>query len=64
MRLTEFWRRMDEALGPAYARSWAHDHVLGALEGRTVDEAIAGGVDTVTVWRAVHAELKLHPSDR
>jgi hypothetical protein len=55
---------MDEALGAAYARSWAHDHVLAALDGRTVDEAIAGGVETVTIWRAVHAELRLHPSDR
>ena len=64
VRLTEFWRRLEEALGAGYARSWAHDHVLTELEGRTVDEAIAGGVETVTIWRAVHAELRLHPSDR
>jgi hypothetical protein len=64
VRLTDFWSRLEQALGPAYARSWAHDHVLAALEGRTVDEAIGDGVDTLDVWRAVHAELALHPSDR
>ena len=64
MRLTDFWARMEGALGPAYARSWAHDHVLAGLGGRTVDEAIADGEDTLLVWRAVHAELALHPSDR
>ncbi|MBI1378788.1 MAG: DUF3046 domain-containing protein [Frankiales bacterium] len=64
MRLTEFWRRMEGVLGPAYARSWAADHVLAALGGRTVDEAIAGGEETVVVWRAVHAELGLHARER
>jgi hypothetical protein len=64
MRLTEFWRRLDSALGPGYSRSWASDHVLAALGGRTVEQAIAAGEETVTVWRAVHAELGLHPSDR
>ena len=64
MRLTDFWSRMESALGAAYARSWAHDHVLAALGGRTVDEALEAGEDTLVVWRAVHAELALHPSDR
>lgn len=64
MRLTDFWSRMETALGAGYARSWAHDHVLAALGGRTVDEALAAGEDTLAVWRAVHAELQLHPSDR
>ena len=64
MRLTDFWNRMEAALGPSYARSWAHDHVLADLGGRTVEEAISAGVDTVEIWRAVHAELALHPSDR
>ena len=64
MRLTELWTRMESALGPAYAHSWARDHVLAALGGRTVEQAIAGGVETVTIWRAVHAELALPPRDR
>jgi hypothetical protein len=64
MRLTEFWRRLEHQLGPAYARSWASDHVIAALGGRTVDQAIAGGEETVDVWRAVHAELELHARER
>ena len=64
MRLTDFWERLELALGPAYARSWAHDHVLSSLGGRTVDEAIAAGIETVDVWRAVHAALELPARER
>lgn len=52
MRLTDFWERMNEVLGPSYARSWAHDVVLPPL-GLTVEQAVAAGVDTVDIWRAV-----------
>ncbi len=58
MRLTDFWERMEQVLGPAYARSWAHDVVLADL-GCTVDEAIASGVDTKDVWRAVCAQAEV-----
>jgi hypothetical protein len=64
MRLTELWRRMELALGPTYAHSWASDHVLAALGGRTVEQAIAAGIETVTIWRAVHAELGLPARER
>ncbi len=64
MRLTEFWARMEQALGPAYARSWAAMHVLGSLGGRTVAESLAAGEAPKTVWRAVWAELELPPADR
>lgn len=52
VRLTDFWERMDAVFGPAYARSWAHDMVLPDL-GMTVEQAIASGVDTKEIWRAV-----------
>jgi hypothetical protein len=55
VRLTDFWARLEQAFGPAYARSFAADHVFTALGGRTIDEALAQGEDTVTVWRAVVA---------
>jgi hypothetical protein len=55
VRLTDFWSRLEEAFGPAYARSLARDHAFAQLGGRTIDEAIAQGVETVTVWRAVVA---------
>ena len=53
MRLTEFWARMAEHFGPAYADSFARDHVIAGLDGRTVSEALAAGEPTKTVWRAV-----------
>ena len=64
MRLTEFWSRMEHALGPAYARSWASLHVIAALGGRTVNEALAAGVPAKEVWRAVWAVLELPAADR
>ena len=64
MRHTEFWARMEQALGPTYARSWASMFVLGDLGGRTVDEALAAGVPPKEVWRAVWAALDLPAKER
>lgn len=64
MRHTEFWARMEQALGPSYARSWAEQHVLGELGERTVLESLAVGEDPKRVWRAVWAELGLPPHER
>ena len=64
MRHTEFWARMEAALGPAYARSWADQHVLGELGERTVVEALETGEPPKAVWRAVWAELGLPARDR
>jgi len=64
MRHTEFWDRMEHALGPAYARSWASMFVLTELDGRTVDEALASGVPPKQVWRAVWAVLGLAARER
>jgi hypothetical protein len=64
VRITEFWARMESALGAAYARTWAREHVVSGLEQRTVMEAFADGWDAKTVWRAVWAELELPPRDR
>ena len=64
MRHTEFWARMDQALGPAYSRVWAQQHVLGSLEERTVLESLEAGETPKTVWRAVWAELGLPASER
>ncbi|WP_433084476.1 DUF3046 domain-containing protein [Dactylosporangium sp. CA-052675] len=55
MRLTDFWQRLEEVFGPAYARSIAHDQVLSQLGGLTIEEALAGQFDTAEVWRAVVA---------
>jgi Protein of unknown function (DUF3046) len=53
VRLTEFWERMRAQFGDSYAQSVAKDFALAGLDDRTVDQALADGVDAKTVWRAV-----------
>nr|GID85324.1 hypothetical protein Ade03nite_42480 [Actinoplanes derwentensis] len=55
VRLTDFWERLEQSFGPAYARSIAADHAFTELGGRTINGAIAHGIETVTIWRAVVA---------
>jgi hypothetical protein len=55
VRLTDFWDRLEQAFGPAYAGSIATDQVLPQLGGRTIERALAEGEETVVVWRAVCA---------
>ena len=64
MRHTEFWQRMEGALGAGYARSWAQLQVLSELDDRTVEEALAAGHAPETIWRAVWAHLKLPARER
>jgi hypothetical protein len=64
MRHTEFWARMEHALGSAYARSWADMYVIGELGGRTASQALAAGVPPKEVWAAVWRALELPPSER
>jgi hypothetical protein len=63
MRHTEFWARMNQALGPAYARAWADQQVLADLGGHTVTEALAAGEQPKVVWRAVWSALELPDRD-
>ena len=55
---------MEHALGPAYAPVWAQQQVLGALGGRTVDQALAEGEAPKMVWRVVAEVLSLPESQR
>ena len=59
MRLTEFWDLMGAQFGDAYAQSVAKDFVFDALGGRTVERALADGVDAKVVWRAVCDTFKV-----
>jgi hypothetical protein len=58
MRLTDFWNRMEERFGAIYARSVAADYRLPPL-GATIDEAIASGLETKDIWRAVCDEFEM-----
>ena len=64
MRLSAFWTLMRTHFGPAYAESVAHDHVLAALGGRTVDQALAAGENPKRVWRAVCEEFEVPAARR
>ena len=64
MRHTEFWARMEAALGATYARTWARDQVIAGLEGRTVQQALADGWDAKRVWREVWKVLDLPARER
>jgi hypothetical protein len=63
VRLTDFWSRMEERFGAAYAASLAADYRLPAL-GSTINEALAAGVEAKLVWRAVCAEFEMPASLR
>jgi len=58
VRVTDFWERMRTAFGP-HAESIAEMHVLSELDGRTPTQALAAGVRTVEVWRAVCEGLEV-----
>lgn len=64
MKHTEFWARMDEALGDSYARFWAEQQVIAELGSRTVVEALDAGEPPKAVWRAVWGVLGLPARDR
>ena len=53
MRHTVFRRRMAEEFGRVRAEMLAQDHVMSALGGRTVNEALEAGVPPKEVWLAV-----------
>jgi hypothetical protein len=53
VRMTEFWDRMTEQFGAAYAQSVAKDYVLASLGDRTVQQALADGEDVKVIWRAI-----------
>jgi len=55
VRLTVFWDRMNQQFGEGYAASVAKDYVMAELDGRTIEQALAGGEPVKKVWRAVVA---------
>lgn len=64
MRLTIFWQRMADHFGAAYADSFARDHVMADLGGRTVHEALDAGWSVKEVWRVVCSVMDVPPEKR
>jgi ribulose 1,5-bisphosphate carboxylase large subunit-like protein len=55
---------MDQVFGPVYAKSLAHDLVIGALGGLTSAGALAEGVAPRTVWHALCDAMEVEESAR
>jgi hypothetical protein len=53
VRLSEFRVAVTDEFGAEYGRVLTSDLVLGAVGGRTADQAIAAGVDAREVWLAL-----------
>jgi len=52
LRFSDFWERLQDQLGDAYADSFARDQVIEDL-GLTIYQAFERGIETHQVWRAV-----------
>jgi hypothetical protein len=63
MRITAFRTRLTAEFGALRADTIAHDYVLSALGGRTVDQALDAGLSTKEIWRAVCDAFDV-PADR
>ena len=59
-----FWQKMRGQFGDTYAASVAKDQVLTDLGGRTVDQALAAGVEPKEIWRAVCQAFEIPEGSR
>ena len=57
MRMSDFWRLMDDEFGAAYAHSLARDHVIGALGNATALQALESGVKPREAWLALCTDM-------
>ncbi|WP_221358412.1 DUF3046 domain-containing protein [Streptomyces beigongshangae] len=64
MRLTVFWQRMADHFGTGYADTFARDHVMSELGGRTVQQALDAGWEAKDVWRAVCTAVNVPDESR
>jgi hypothetical protein len=63
MRTTVFRNLMADEFGAVRAEMLARDHVLAALGGRTVDQALEAGMPPKEIWRAVCDDFDV-PAER
>lgn len=56
MKLSEFRRAVADEFGDGYGAVLIHDLVLGALDGRTAEDALDAGADARDVWLALCRE--------
>ncbi|AKU17300.1 DUF3046 domain-containing protein [Luteipulveratus mongoliensis] len=61
MRMSEFWRLMDDEFGASYSRMLARTHMIHALGDLTVDEALEARHKPREVWLAMCADMGVPP---
>jgi hypothetical protein len=64
MRTTVFRNLMASEFGAVRAEMLARDHVLAALGGRTVDQALEAGLSPKEIWRALCDDFDVPPERR
>ncbi|MDI3211924.1 DUF3046 domain-containing protein [Arthrobacter sp. AL12] len=63
MRISDFWRLMDDEFGAGYSRVLSSSLVLAGVGGRTADQALRAGVPPRQVWLAL-CEVQDVPPER
>ncbi|WP_120522283.1 DUF3046 domain-containing protein [Arthrobacter celericrescens] len=63
MRISDFWRLMEDEFGSGYARVLAGSLVLAGVGGRTAGQALDAGVEPRKVWLAI-CEVQDVPEER
>ncbi|WP_125611164.1 DUF3046 domain-containing protein [Specibacter cremeus] len=63
MRVSDFWRLMDDEFGSGYAHVLARELVLRGVGGHTAEAALRAGYDPREVWLEV-CEVQDVPQSR
>ncbi|MDJ0321895.1 DUF3046 domain-containing protein [Pseudarthrobacter sp. PS3-L1] len=63
MKISDFWRLMDDEFGPAYSRVLGGSLVLAGVGGRTAQQALSAGVSPRSIWLAV-CDVQDVPAER
>jgi hypothetical protein len=64
VREREFWQLLEEVFGRVYGRSLSKDLGLTALDGLSVVDALAKGVEPRTVWNVLCDQMEIPDSRR
>lgn len=60
MRISDLRNRIELSFGSDWAASFCKDIAISELGSKTVNEALAAGVEAADIWRAVCAS---HPQE-
>lgn len=53
MRISDLRNRIELSFGSEWAPSFCKDIAISELGSKTVDEALAAGIEAADIWRAV-----------